>query len=90
MTEGPVDAPARSRAPEVDANAGRVAPAQPTPAAQVARQAVDSARALAEPALRAAVDTLPAVLRHASGYHFGWWDRHGRSAPEPPTAARRS
>ncbi|MCP2324783.1 geranylgeranyl diphosphate synthase type I [Hamadaea flava] len=85
MTEGPVDAPARSRTPEVDANAGRVAPAQPTPAAQVARQAVDSARALAEPALRAAVDTLPAVLRHASGYHFGWWDRHGIPAAHGPT-----
>jgi geranylgeranyl diphosphate synthase, type I len=31
-----------------------------------------------EPALRAAVDTLPFSMRRIAGYHFGWWDEHGR------------
>jgi geranylgeranyl diphosphate synthase type I len=75
MSERPVQVPARLRSSAEPAT--RVAPAQPTPAAQVARQAVDAARALAEPALRAAVDSMPGVLRHPAGYHFGWWDAHG-------------
>jgi geranylgeranyl diphosphate synthase type I len=33
-----------------------------------------------DPALRAAVDTLPAAARDLAGYHFGWWDEHGRAA----------
>ena len=34
-------------------------------------------RTLVDPALRAAVDALPASMRHITGYHFGWWDSHG-------------
>jgi geranylgeranyl diphosphate synthase, type I len=34
-------------------------------------------RSLVDPALRKAIDTLPAPLRHIGGYHFGWWDRDG-------------
>ncbi|MFD9896060.1 family 2 encapsulin nanocompartment cargo protein polyprenyl transferase [Amycolatopsis sp. NPDC059027] len=34
-------------------------------------------RDLLDPALRAAVDRLPAAMRHISGYHFGWWDERG-------------
>jgi geranylgeranyl diphosphate synthase type I len=34
-----------------------------------------------EPALRAAVDTLPSSMRHIAGYHFGWWNEHGHHAP---------
>ncbi|MFI5717827.1 family 2 encapsulin nanocompartment cargo protein polyprenyl transferase [Nocardia sp. NPDC051750] len=30
------------------------------------------------PALHAAVDAMPAEVRRIAGYHFGWWDRHGR------------
>lgn len=37
-------------------------------------------RAQVEPALRRAVDGLPAPLRHVAGYHFGWWDEQGRPA----------
>jgi geranylgeranyl diphosphate synthase, type I len=29
---------------------------------------------MVDPALRAAVDALPASMRHITGYHFGWWD----------------
>ncbi|MFC4374568.1 polyprenyl synthetase family protein [Nocardia halotolerans] len=29
-------------------------------------------------ALRAAVESLPESIRHIAGYHFGWWDPHGR------------
>ncbi len=32
------------------------------------------------PALRVAVDTLPASMRRIAGYHFGWWDEHGHPA----------
>jgi geranylgeranyl diphosphate synthase, type I len=35
-------------------------------------------RELVTPALRAAIDTLPAAMRTVSGYHFGWWDDQGR------------
>jgi geranylgeranyl diphosphate synthase type I len=34
-------------------------------------------RELVEPALKAAVGTLPASTRRIAGYHLGWWDRHG-------------
>ncbi|MGW0183526.1 family 2 encapsulin nanocompartment cargo protein polyprenyl transferase [Nocardia sp. NPDC003345] len=35
-------------------------------------------RAACDSTLRAAVDAMPAEVRHIAGYHFGWWDRHGR------------
>ena len=34
-------------------------------------------RAVINPAVRAAVDALPASGRRLIGYHFGWWDEHG-------------
>lgn len=34
-------------------------------------------RELVEPALRAAVGTLPPSMRRIAGYHLGWWDRTG-------------
>ncbi len=37
-------------------------------------------RTTIDPALRAAVDTLPASMRHIAGYHLGWWDEHGHPA----------
>jgi geranylgeranyl diphosphate synthase type I len=37
-------------------------------------------RELVEPALKAAVGTLPASMRRIAGYHFGWLDRHGTAA----------
>lgn len=35
-------------------------------------------RDLVDPALRAAVATIPGSMRHIAGYHLGWWDAHGR------------
>ena len=35
-------------------------------------------REMVDPALRAAVDTLPASMQRIAGYHLGWWDEHGR------------
>ncbi|MDQ3761629.1 MAG: polyprenyl synthetase family protein [Actinomycetota bacterium] len=35
-------------------------------------------RITVEPALRAAVNTLPSSMRHVAGYHFGWWNEHGQ------------
>ncbi|BCB84057.1 dimethylallyltransferase [Phytohabitans suffuscus] len=40
-------------------------------------------RACVDPALRAAVDTLPGALRQIAGYHLGWWDRDGRAVGAP-------
>jgi geranylgeranyl diphosphate synthase, type I len=34
-------------------------------------------RGVVDPALRKAIDTMPAPLRHIGGYHFGWWDKDG-------------
>jgi geranylgeranyl diphosphate synthase, type I len=34
-------------------------------------------RELVDPALRAAVETLPASMRRIAGYHLGWWDQQG-------------
>lgn len=36
-------------------------------------------RRTVDPALRAAVETLPASMRRVAGYHLGWWDEHGGS-----------
>ncbi|WP_067713752.1 polyprenyl synthetase family protein [Nocardia yamanashiensis] len=37
------------------------------------------ARAVLEPVLREAVLSLPEPLCRMAGYHFGWWDTHGRT-----------
>jgi geranylgeranyl diphosphate synthase, type I len=37
-------------------------------------------RGIVGPALREAVDRLPASMRRIAGYHFGWWDEDGRPA----------
>jgi len=37
-------------------------------------------RGLVQPALRAAVGRLPASMERVAGYHFGWYDEHGRPA----------
>ncbi|MBC6451499.1 family 2 encapsulin nanocompartment cargo protein polyprenyl transferase [Actinokineospora xionganensis] len=42
-----------------------------------AREVLAQSRTLLDPALRAAVDTLPQSVRRIAGYHFGWWDEHG-------------
>lgn len=42
-----------------------------------AGEVLAASRCLVEPAVRAAVDTLPSAVRHIAGYHFGWWDEHG-------------
>ncbi len=49
-----------------------------------AREVLAWSRATVEPALRAAVDTLPASMRRIAGYHCGWWNEHGQPyvAPE--------
>ncbi|MEO7196576.1 MAG: family 2 encapsulin nanocompartment cargo protein polyprenyl transferase [Pseudonocardiaceae bacterium] len=44
-----------------------------------AREVLAWSRTTVEPALRAAVDTLPASMRRIAGYHFGWWNEHGKS-----------
>ncbi|MGH3760572.1 family 2 encapsulin nanocompartment cargo protein polyprenyl transferase [Actinophytocola sp.] len=49
-------------------------------APRTAREVLAWSREAIDPALRAAVDTLPAASRHIAGYHFGWWDEEGRTA----------
>ncbi len=45
--------------------------------ARPVREVVAWSRGMVQPALRAAVDGLPASVRHVAGYHLGWWDEHG-------------
>ena len=47
------------------------------------------ARGLTDPALRAAVDTLPAPLHRIAAYHFGWSEADGRPAAGPSGKAIR-
>jgi geranylgeranyl diphosphate synthase type I len=49
-------------------------------AARPAGEILGWSRETVEPALRAAVDTLPASLRRIAGYHLGWWDERERPA----------
>jgi len=49
--------------------------------ARTAAQVLTETHALVQPALRAAVDTLPDSMRLIAGYHFGWSDEQGRPAP---------
>lgn len=44
------------------------------------QQVLADCRAVVAPALRAAVDGLPGPVQKIAGYHFGWLDKHGRSA----------
>jgi geranylgeranyl diphosphate synthase, type I len=39
---------------------------------------LERTRAAVDPVLRNAVGGLPPMMRLISGYHLGWWDRHGR------------
>ncbi|MBA9005045.1 family 2 encapsulin nanocompartment cargo protein polyprenyl transferase [Thermomonospora cellulosilytica] len=54
-----------------------------------AEELLSWARELVDPGLRAAVDTLPAPVRRIAGWHFGWWDEHGRPAGADPGKALR-
>ncbi|OLF17467.1 polyprenyl synthetase family protein [Actinophytocola xanthii] len=59
------------------------------PALAAARETLVWSLALVDPALRAAVDTLPASTRHIGGYHLGWWDERGVPEPTPAGTAVR-
>src|SRR6266567_1775887 len=48
--------------------------------ARTAGEVLGWSRDLVTPALRAAIDSLPAAIRRIAGYHFGWWDADGRPA----------
>lgn len=37
-------------------------------------------RRLIEPTQRAVIETLPASIRHITGFHLGWWDADGRES----------
>jgi geranylgeranyl diphosphate synthase type I len=43
---------------------------------RTAAEVLADSRDLLQPALRAAVDALPASMRSIAGYHLGWWDEH--------------
>ncbi|GAA2903721.1 family 2 encapsulin nanocompartment cargo protein polyprenyl transferase [Streptosporangium fragile] len=49
-----------------------------TPHARSTREVLAWSRDMVETALRPAAETLPASMRRIAGYHFGWWDEHGR------------
>jgi geranylgeranyl diphosphate synthase type I len=51
--------------------------------ARTADEVLTWSRTTVEPALRAAVDTLPGSMRVIAGHHFGWWDERGTPADAP-------
>ncbi len=59
------------------------------PETSPARETLAWSRVLVDPALRAAVDVLPASMRRIAGYHLGWWDEQGRTSPASPGKAVR-
>jgi geranylgeranyl diphosphate synthase type I len=48
-----------------------------------AREVLAASRITVEPALRAAVDTLPSSMQRIAGYHFGWWNEDGQPERAP-------
>lgn len=42
------------------------------------REVLAWSRALVDPAMRAAIDSLSGMMRLVAGYHFGWWDERGQ------------
>lgn len=55
-----------------------------------AREVLAWSRTTVEPALRAAIDTLPASMRRVAGYHFGWWNEQGQSYQTPENTPGRA
>ncbi|CAM3999529.1 family 2 encapsulin nanocompartment cargo protein polyprenyl transferase [Nocardiopsis rhodophaea] len=53
------------------------------------REILGWSRGIVDPALRDAVETLPASMRRVAGYHFGWIDEHGRPDGAPAGKALR-
>jgi geranylgeranyl diphosphate synthase type I len=54
-----------------------------------AREVLAWSRTTVEPALRAAIDTLPPSMRRIAGYHFGWCNEHGHPEQAPGVQATR-
>ncbi|GIJ44889.1 dimethylallyltransferase [Virgisporangium aliadipatigenens] len=50
----------------------------PVAAGRPAGEVLAWSRTALDPALRAAVDSLPGSMRRVCAYHFGWTDEHGR------------
>ncbi|MFJ8040654.1 family 2 encapsulin nanocompartment cargo protein polyprenyl transferase [Kitasatospora sp. NPDC096147] len=44
---------------------------------QEAAELLSRSKAVVDPALRAAVDSMPESMRRVAGYHFGWWEVDG-------------
>ena len=54
-----------------------------------AGEVLAGSRGIVEPALRAAINTLPSsFMRRVAGYHFGWWDEHGQWESVPDGKAK--
>lgn len=64
---------------------GRTAAADPE---RRAAQVFAAARALVDPAYRAAVCALPKEICHVAGYHIGWWAADGRHGSDMGKALR--
>ncbi|HTF11368.1 MAG TPA: polyprenyl synthetase family protein [Asanoa sp.] len=60
------------------------------PAPRRGSSVFERARTVTEPALRAAVDSLPPTTRRAVGFHFGWWDSEGNDRHGFRTARRKT
>jgi geranylgeranyl diphosphate synthase type I len=66
-----------------------LAPAGLVADVEAGRLALASCRTVLDPFLRAAVDTMPPLVRRIAGYHLGWTDEHGRPTDANPGKAVR-
>ncbi|MDV9200335.1 polyprenyl synthetase family protein, partial [Streptomyces sp. Wh19] len=71
------DAPAAPAAPGADG------PPPPAAQGQEAEVLLEATRALVDPQLRAAVESLPGSIRRVAMYHFGWQEADGTPSSGP-------
>ncbi|GAA1323056.1 family 2 encapsulin nanocompartment cargo protein polyprenyl transferase [Streptomyces sanglieri] len=77
------DAPAAPAAPGADG------PPPPAAQGQEAEVLLEATRALVDPQLRAAVESLPGSIRRVAMYHFGWQEADGTPSSGPAGKAIR-
>jgi geranylgeranyl pyrophosphate synthase len=69
---------ARKRTVQIPGDWAAITPGTPTdPGPRSTGRMLTDARTMVDPALRAAVATLPAAIAQITAYHFGWRDRTG-------------
>lgn len=85
----PTPRPPGDDAPPAPAAAGADGPPPPAAQGQEAEVLLEATRALVDPQLRAAVESLPGSIRRVAMYHFGWQEVDGTPSSGPAGKAIR-